>query len=1748
MSLDIISENNNSIISGYNKFSTYFEQKEIGSYLDSFLSQKCDKIIQDINESLENGDIKNCNEIIRKINEGRIFRIFSKEKKIIFLDIIIKKILPNLVGSFSTILKFLTKIRFLIPKNYILDWKYFYSLYYILYNKYREEVKDYIPLFKNIHKHFSENSITKNDYLIIKKTFIEDLCNQNKSYPIANFIYFFPKKFIEDDYNLQYKLFLLLKNSKNNFIGSCCMFAKILKKNGKLFFCEEKEKNDEYINIFIKYYFTNLNLYIIDDPSIKSNNYISPICNEKKNKYDHSVIDLLIYLLFNTSLESYFNIILSNLKIILNNKHLYIKEKSNTSVAKNFIKFISDFVHRLFGNIFYKKKFEEEINKKIKYEIEYNKNNEYIFNKLLDIIKIFNTCFIKLFLYENEGTISCLEKLFNFLAKLKTNNLYIEKLKENINLKEYINIIKFFMENIETKSNKFIIKLKSIIPFLLSENIYNKDNEIKNLIKNIIILTTNMINSANINFDVNVLILFATNFLNDNLKKNKIYESLIPLIDEACIKILNNIIPFLDLICIKNNLEFSIFVNSMEHYLDENNKKIISRKYADYIQNYEIENKYLKFYFNVIDKNEHEYIFNYIYNNMIYIDKSNNTKINEFFLYPEIDEELNINNKYSSLEIFEKQIDKYRNIISLLDFSKILISEKNIKHFYQIYFTLMNKQETNFKFLGAILFKTVLNSLINSKIKEVNGNITIEYPSKENLLFIISIYKKIILPYEKYIKENLNNYNNNTKKFDQIILIYSMLIEIVTTTKLNIIILLLNEDNINNIGSEDIINLYKEYQLLISNSENIIKEIYLYKNCEILNKNQNINNNFDKIYINILKMNNDEMTNKAASLKNKKSYLFKYFDLRHLKNYWLKKKIKVMNYNYFSLLKNFISQKNFYYDILYLYSSNINAVNHPSNAIGIFKNFLYALNKEKIKEIYEKIYNEYKQDLTINKKEESETEQNKMKNILGIFTELCFVYINLFPKDIINVLIKLGNIFFLLRIRKSNKVENIIMILMKIKAMIYLPICSEKDLKYTIDKYSQRNNIIYNEFKKIKINEKILKENKIYYEIIRQIINFMLQIFNDENSILKLILINNISDDNKNNNIINEREKMFIISFFKDHILETLNKSEDLYKKIIKNIFETIISKIIPVSSKYVWMNILYIFIKDEYKSNKSYKYIHFKNEEEFNEKWKEIKYKLKGKDKNKILPIYVDNIRYPVYNFNKNENNYKINIIELLDILKQVDDWIEEKTLIDNDNNNIKGLFKKILQLKKENKGLEPKMIKLFYYMFELNYLDYNNDISIKNYKLIKDKNNKISPIIYEFFLGKYLYMMNNNLFEIKAKVEFLEILNYYSNGSNKNEDGKIISYFTYLFQFCSLEKILYVFNEVEFPFDFSVKLYNTYLIYFESLKPEKNIFDIKLTKDLINKIITNDSNIILYTNELKSLLRIYFIMNNYLWKDYSNFEEKYEKEKIINYFDKEFISNVFSKRSRYALYEIYSYFFNILNDGFSLFNLIIPKIALCVNEFKDDKGNNIITEIENKFKRFNSEINFEILCEKIAEILKNEENSNDANKLLYLQIVNIVYNSQKYFNFREKKSNSITENIFFKNLFKVFENIKNENLKIKFSSIFASFFNDLTEKENENFIKNYEELIKTNENYLYILLSQLLRFRMNLPLYIQEFIIKLKDISKKYKDKKSIIDTMVKIAMDNYHGSYIYMKNNISSKCKDILEEMTIEKSYFI
>ena len=135
----------------FQKYTQYFQDKDIGNFLEEFYAKQSDKIINDLNNFYENGDLKACNDLIKKINDSRIFRILSKENKIKLLDIIIKKLLPNFIDSPSDIFSFLGKIRFLIPKDYKMDWKFFYTYYYLLYQQYKSDISNYIPFFKNVN-------------------------------------------------------------------------------------------------------------------------------------------------------------------------------------------------------------------------------------------------------------------------------------------------------------------------------------------------------------------------------------------------------------------------------------------------------------------------------------------------------------------------------------------------------------------------------------------------------------------------------------------------------------------------------------------------------------------------------------------------------------------------------------------------------------------------------------------------------------------------------------------------------------------------------------------------------------------------------------------------------------------------------------------------------------------------------------------------------------------------------------------------------------------------------------------------------------------------------------------------------------------------------------------------------------------------------------------------------------------------------------------------------------------------------------------------------------------------------------------------------------------------------------------------------------------------------------------------------------------------------------------------------------
>ena len=1771
----------------FKTYPNYFKEKEICTFLEDFLSKNTTKILSDLNDHYSNFDIKSCLDLIKKINESHLFYTFSKEKKINYLDFLIKQILPNVFFSPSNIISFLGKIRFLIPQNYKIDWKFFYALYYLTYHKDQSETKNFIYFYKSIHKFIPDDAITEKDYEIIRNTFLNDLINNDKSFALRIFIYFFPLKYVYKDTKAQFQIFQLFKNSKKDFKACCCMFSKILMKNGKLNFSSNEKENTEYIKTFLKYYFTNLNLYIIDDNSVNDKNYSSPIFvdsekNKNKGKSDRSIINVLINLLFNKNLKEYNDCIENHLRLLLNNKHLYLKEKANEKMAKNYIQFLNGLIYRV-SSLFNTKKFDEKINKKFYTIKDYNPNTEYLYNRLLTIFKYFSISFKKLFLYENDDTFNSLQKLFSFISLLPVEKNYMQSLLANIEFNDYLKIIEFLQENSETKMYKFITKLSTILPLLLNKYVYTNVKGVKSLINDIVSFLPDCVTSVNISVDHGILMMFATYFFDLKNKNEEIYENLILLVKEGAIKIMNNILYFLDLICLKNEAEFCIFIKSMKTFLDKESLKQISKKYSNYIEENEIESKYLSFYFYVIDEEEHIQIFKYIYNNILYVDSSNNIKLNEFFLYPNKDEEMKINVNYCSLEISEKQVNKYKNFVKLLNFSEIFKkSSKNIKNFYQIYYALINKEEKSFKRLGADLFFYVINSLIECNINSENeDNVLIEYPSKENIDVINNIYKKLVIPYEKYIVDFItnNNANNiNQKNIEQIIYIYLLLIKSASSAKLNIIYLLNEQENPSLKEYEVIANqikIYKDFNSNLNNSLDVIKQIFEYNQKSPDNKlfnNQYINSAFDETITAKLTMNSQTMTDEREKYKKEKSILFKYFHLNNFKKYWLINKIYTMNYNYFSLMKNFTPKDKYYYEFLYIHAQNYTSVNYSAGCVSMCKHFIYALNNEKIKEIYSKIFFEYQKKLfTIN--DESETGKTIMKNISETFIELSLDYISLYPYEFFDILKKFFVLFVLLKIKRYTNFQKLFgKILMVSKSIFNMPLYSEIKYNYLYQKYSQKNEIIEKEFVNLKnLNENSKKFNDKYNKNLTEIIDISIKGFSGAKNFINDLLTNVPKIDEINSEIIkkqdmNDNEILLLFHKLKDYIFQLIDKKSDFYKTIIKTILDYIFSSNISTPFKSMWIKVLFFFIKDEYKYYKEYIWSKFNNEEEYKSNWDKIKKEIKLST-NKISPVFSEKIRQSIFKYNEyllNNLNYKIDVKNFLEIITEVNEWREEQKLIMKDGGNMRHQqFQFLLNMlndKDVSGGLSPIRTKLFYYLFELKYLNDEDDFIQKiNFNLSERKKN--NSVIYEFILGKYLYLLNNNKFTDDTRNELWTIMQNFTNGINKKEDENIYSFFSFLFKKCNLKMIELIFSNTNFyqyPISFVSKLYNFVNKNIPNLKNEISIFDNSKTQELISKIISTDENLIRYSKNLSNILEIYYIQNGYLKYDYFSFTSIYTKD-LITHFNNEILSKDFSKHSRYTIYELYSYFFNYINDEeLTIFKDIIQKVALCIHEFKnnakEDPGNAILSTMEVDFRNFNHPLNFILLCDKICEIIKEEKSTNDTSKLLYLQVVNLVYKGQKHFYIDKYDKKEL-----FDCLVKVFDSLLNENLKTKFAAIFVSYFNDLTEEENEKFINekqniifnfndSNEDIMSSEYNYVFILMSQLLRFRMSLPEYIQKFIINLKKIKNKNSNIKKIVYHFMKSAMDYYHGTYIYMKKYLLPECKDVLEEMTTEKSYFV
>ena len=110
----------------------FFKDKEIQKFIMHILDINIKRIISDLNNYIECGDWKNCIILVNKLVNFRIFRYANEELKKNILDIIIKKLLPNIYLYLPSDVEQIIELLYYTIKyvtNYKINWKYFYTIF-----------------------------------------------------------------------------------------------------------------------------------------------------------------------------------------------------------------------------------------------------------------------------------------------------------------------------------------------------------------------------------------------------------------------------------------------------------------------------------------------------------------------------------------------------------------------------------------------------------------------------------------------------------------------------------------------------------------------------------------------------------------------------------------------------------------------------------------------------------------------------------------------------------------------------------------------------------------------------------------------------------------------------------------------------------------------------------------------------------------------------------------------------------------------------------------------------------------------------------------------------------------------------------------------------------------------------------------------------------------------------------------------------------------------------------------------------------------------------------------------------------------------------------------------------------------------------------------------------------------------------------------------------------------------------------
>ena len=1695
-----------------------YSPKEVGIYVIQIKQNIISNVLKEIEENLTSNNIISFNKNLEKIEKMRLFKLFSEEEKISLMEKIIQILSIYHLNQFYTtkIIHFIGIHIDLIPQEQkvIFPWKLFYKIYLMNNLCFKGDFFSDFKIFKVYKNLFKFISISEEDYSFLKKEVLQGLyhINLERKYIYLNVIkFFFPKKLLLEDEETQKILFNIMKNSMHPFKGVCSIFRILLSKNGKI--------KLENLNEFIEIFFSRLNQKINGSTFI--NTYRSLIKRNKKHKNtDNDAEQILVYLLFNDQFKNLRNIIDEHFKILISSIHMCLKERYNEENGKIKVMNFMENLSKSLKSIFTIKNYDSNLNKMI-YSPMKNNINEELIERFSQVYSYLYVIIKKFLLFDIKGSGFILSNFFEILS-------ISNKIKFNIN--EYLSILEFYQENTETQLFKFVKKLNNMFPLLINPNYYFENQKIKSYINNIIPFLIDCISSAAPKTNNEILKIFSKFYLYTNDKK---YENLNPLLEEASIKIMQKIVKLFDLFTQNSNILFT-FTSAMFSYIKEENKNKISDIFTNHLMVNEIPSSRIKNYFefDLFNDEDNKRLFNFVYDSLIYMDTSNNLEINEHFLIQ--------NNNSQKLKMIEVQVINkeklkvYEEILSNIDFNnlKIYENEKMKNRVCNIINGLLNKKEKIYYEIPKVVLNKLFSSLIEpEKDEKTKCN---NYNNEKKLDILLELITNIIEPYEKYSMNIIQNYKEDIKYNDRIFDIYIILLSSVLTNYKNIFI------NFNDESFDDYpilknqlkqINLYFNKQYMnMKTILNLLITIFQ-ENKQSLFTNSKSEELFYDIFSSHLKTFNSFRKENPKSLVKIQEVINSLKPFYHLTSYKslytkLKKNDdnKQINLLINSKLKNF----DLYYNDIYAIFHTLNnkyllSSRGDFNELNIYDNYP----KEKIFKLYDDVINYYIKKISDLKTGES-SEINQI--MMEIISENSFFIYNSFIQLSSDIFIKMTiDLFQIKKILKEKgyyKINQLDFDLIKnVQQKIQCVILGHNKLiKNKLSKYPSLESMTF----ETKINVK--DEN-----IINGLKNYLFQ------TLISL-------DKEKEIDSIIFFLVVFIPLFYK--IFES-NDTKMIEKIILQNIND----KNISIEQKQCLLLILFQILKFKYNSDKKFTFTNL-SKEEYGKEYKNI---IKAHKTNLNLnSIYYENIPKSSFNIGKEE---KINIIDLINSFNNINDWISDKKLMEGskpqnimkffkkesmNEKNIRDIFSMLLMfLRTDNKGFRKNVsgalnvlhVKLITLLLLNGYID-EKEISIEKFKENNDLNNDIQILTFiEFICGKFNYQLKSNLF-IDNK-EIWNVLDLYSNGKNMKIDSFIEGLYDFLIQKmninqaeillknydlnkCHLSFILKIYTTLSNKFDNNLKYFDNQIL------PKENVHSI------INLILDSNENIIKYKSNINSLLSLYLKLDGSFGFNENTFENNYS-------FNNETITKVLKEINDKGMKKednsLKLFFFDIFDNFYKQIignKEVFANYLTCISHtFKECKVNSeILKNYESCFKRTTNNINISNCINLLLDDIKADTTINE--KLIYLQAIRLIFSYNiHYFNENNDKEKILN------GLISIIKLIKNEELKEQFSEIFVYYFNILSDEENNKFIQDNKD--KDNE-FLFVLLSQLLRFRIDLPKYIQEYIASLKN-----KRDNKVVKNFITNAMDRYHNGYLYMKTKLSPECKEILEDTSRNKNYF-